>query len=168
MSLSTTVSEVGQEAAATRNPRVSVVLNILNPEPRYFPLAVNSILAQSMSDLELVIVEAHGSRPGRHMIPCDDPRIRYFEMPYPTNLIGQRNFALERVNCEYVAIMDGDDISHPDRLRRQYDFLQQNPAISVVGCQIAAIPTPVLVKRNYIQMLTNHIINNANTIFSSG
>lgn len=125
--------------AVTQSPRVSVLLTTLNPDPKYFPQAVSSILAQSMSDFELVIIEAYGSRPGRHMLPTSDDRIRYFVMPHPTNLVGQKNYGLERVNSEYVAIMDGDDIAHPDRLQQQFDLLVQNPAISVVGCQIAAI-----------------------------
>lgn len=120
--------------------RVSVVMVVRNPHPRFFREAVESILAQTLDDLELIVVEDPSERSGEKILEsCSDGRIRYFHQSQPTSLVEQRNRALEAAQGELVAICDADDIAVPDRLRKQVEFLDTHPETDVLGGQIAVI-----------------------------
>ena len=61
------------------------------------------------------------------------------EIAGPTNLVEQLNTGLEQCRGALVARMDADDVSLPDRLALQVDFLQRHPEIDVLGGQLEAI-----------------------------
>ncbi|HEX7377572.1 MAG TPA: glycosyltransferase [Pirellulales bacterium] len=121
-------------------PRVSVVMTVFEPEPRFFNEAVESVLRQTLADIELVIIEDPPA--GR---PCDvlsrfsDPRIRYFRGSHRTSLIEQRNRALAEARADLVAVLDCDDIAEPDRLERQTRYMDAHPDIAVLGSHVAVI-----------------------------
>ncbi|MDH5290512.1 MAG: glycosyltransferase [Acidimicrobiia bacterium] len=112
--------------------RVSILMTVYNGLP-YLPTAVDSMLAQTYTDTELVIVD-DGSTDGTpsYLASLDDPRIR---------LITQRNqgtaaaanAGLAACTGELLARMDADDVSVPHRLQRQVDLLDQRPEIGMVG-----------------------------------
>jgi len=113
---------------------------VLNPHPTYFPQAVSSILAQTLGEFELIIVEDPSPRRARDSLTAfDDPRIRHYCNPQRTGLIRQRNQGLALAQSDLVAIFDADDISAPLRLERQFDYLRAHPDIDLVGSQIAVI-----------------------------
>lgn len=122
------------------HPLVSVLMAVLLPHPRYFREAVQSILDQTFTDFELIIVEDPSARSGREMLQdIDDPRIVYFVNEQRTSLAAQRNRALAEAHGELVAIFDADDISDPCRLEKEVEFLRQHPDIGVVGSQLEII-----------------------------
>jgi len=110
---------------------------VLEPNPRYLREAVRSIIAQTMTQWELVIVEEPSSSSGRLVLAAfDDSRIRYIVNSQRTSLVAQRNRGLAEARAEFVAILDADDTALPERLAKQVAFLESHPEISVVGSQI--------------------------------
>lgn len=113
---------------------------VYRPHPHYFRQAVTSILQQTFSDWELIIVEDPSPVSGQELLAdLSDPRIRYICNPRRTSLIAQRNRALAEARADLVAIHDADDVSVPQRLARQVAYLQSHPEIGVVGSQVAVI-----------------------------
>ncbi|MCR4411019.1 MAG: glycosyltransferase [Thermoguttaceae bacterium] len=122
-------------------PMISVNICVWRPHPGYFRQAVESILAQTMPDFELVIVEDPSETSGREAIgpALGDPRIRYHCNEERTGLIAQRNRAIELSRAEWIAVLDADDVAKPDRLARQYERISRDPAVSVVGSWLEII-----------------------------
>jgi glycosyltransferase involved in cell wall biosynthesis len=121
-------------------PLVSVVMTVLEPDPRYFPEAVASVLAQDYANLELVIVEDPSSRSAAELLRSfADPRIVHHANPERTSHSRQRNQSLQLAQGEFVATLDADDICHPQRIGKQVRYLQENTAVAVVGPQLAII-----------------------------
>jgi glycosyltransferase involved in cell wall biosynthesis len=121
-------------------PRVSVAMAVLNPHPKYFRQAVESVLAQSLPDFELIIIEEpSASSAAAILTPLRDVRIRHVLHPQRTSLIEQRNRGLDLAQSDLVAIFDADDICEPERLMRQFEFMRSNPEIGVLGSRIVAI-----------------------------
>lgn len=88
--------------------------------------AINSMLTQSMSDLELIVVD-DGSTDGSSQTlgSYRDPRMRVLTQQ-PAGLVNALNAGLKWCEGEYVARMDADDISMPNRLAMQVAFLERN------------------------------------------
>lgn len=118
-------------------PRVSVVIPAYNAE-RTIERAVRSMLAQSYSDLEVIVVD-DGSTDGTVEVVCsiDDPRLRLIEQPH-AGVCSAANAALAASDCPLLARMDSDDVSHPTRLVKQVDWLEQHN-LDVVGCQVSIV-----------------------------
>lgn len=121
-------------------PAVSVLMPVLNPHPVYFPEAVRSILAQTLTDWELVIVEDPSpSSAAALLAPLADPRIRLITNGGKTGFASQLNQGLRECRSEWVARMDADDIAFPERLAKQLAFAEANPQVDVQGSQIELI-----------------------------
>ncbi|HEY1606445.1 MAG TPA: glycosyltransferase family A protein [Allosphingosinicella sp.] len=120
---------------AGARPRLSVVMPVRDLAP-YVEDSIRSILDQSFTDFELVILD-DGSTDGTRKIlrawQARDSRIRLFEGAEPLGPALSSNFVVARARGEIVARMDGDDIAHPDRLRRQIDALDADPEACLVG-----------------------------------
>jgi glycosyltransferase EpsE len=116
------------------NPRVSVVTTVYNGEG-YADRAVPSILAQTFGDFELILVDdgSHDRTPEilRELAGRDD-RIRVFS-PGRLGFAAAVNFGIRQARGEIIARQDFDDISYPDRLRLQVEFLDNHPDVGVVG-----------------------------------
>lgn len=123
-----------------RSLQVSVVMVVLDAHPQYLRQAIESVLSQTLRDLELIIVEDPSARSGAELVRgLGDPRIRYFANPARTSLEQQRNQALAAARAELVAVLDADDVCEPDRLEAQVAFLRQHPDVGVLGSQLAII-----------------------------
>ena len=117
-------------------PAISVIMAVYNTE-RYLTEAIQSILSQSFANFELVVVDdgsTDGSLEILRALAQQDSRIK---------LITQANAGIGAATQrgivesqgEYIAIMDSDDISLPERLAFQKQFLDVNPQIAAVGSQ---------------------------------
>lgn len=115
-------------------PRISVLMAAYNCES-YVAEAVRSVLAQSLSDFEFIIVD-DGSTDGTTKILQEfaelDPRIQLLRQSN-RGLTKSLNSGLAQCRGEFVARMDADDICRPERFRLQLDFLESNPACVAVG-----------------------------------
>lgn len=121
-------------------PAVSVVMPVWRPDPAYFAEALASVLRQTMTDFELIIVEDPSEQSAAGAVgEAADPRIRYFANPSRTSIVEQHNRGVALARSELVARFDADDVCEPDRLRRQKDFLDAHPEVGVVSCQLLVI-----------------------------
>ena len=115
-------------------PTVSVVMTVYNAA-RYLATAVESVLSQTYSDFECVIID-DGSRDGSLAIlkryAERDSRIRLVSR-CNTGISRARNEGLSLARGEFVAVMDADDIALPTRLATQIDYLQTHPGVACVG-----------------------------------
>lgn len=115
------------------NPKVSVIMPVYNGEP-FLLEAVDSILAQTYTDFELLVIN-DGSTDDTVAIlqSYDDPRIMLIHNDGNLGLIATLNRGIDLARGEYLVRMDCDDISLPERLRKQADFLDANPRVGVCG-----------------------------------
>ena len=122
-------------------PRISVILPVHNAEP-YLATSVESILAQTFGDFELLIVN-DGSQDGSadtiHRLARADKRIQVITNEKNLGLIATLNKALTIARGEFIARQDADDVSVPGRFERQIDFLQKNPQVGLVGSAMQII-----------------------------
>jgi glycosyltransferase involved in cell wall biosynthesis len=115
-------------------PRVTVLLPVHDAE-RYLAEAVESILAQSFGDFELLAID-DGSRDGSAAIldayARRDARVRVVRRPHE-GLIATLNEGLALARGELVARMDADDVALPQRLERQAERLDRDPGLLCIG-----------------------------------
>ena len=124
----------------TTPPLVSIAMVVFHPHPVYFREAVQSILAQTFPDFELIVLEDPSPVCGRDLLAgLDDRRIRYILNPRRTSLVAQRNRVLAEARADLVAVHDADDISEPTRLEKQVSYLRAHPEVGIVGSQVCVI-----------------------------
>lgn len=114
---------------------------------QYVTEAIESILNQTLTDFELIIVDDHSTDNTREIVRSfTDPRVNLLVKPENTGISSCLNIGLELARGEYIARMDGDDISYLNRLVIQVDYLQQNPNIVLCGAWFECIPTKEVIK----------------------
>ena len=116
-------------------PLVSVVMPVYNSE-RFLAQAIESILAQTFTDFEFIIVDDCSQDRSVEIIRSfaeNDNRIRFSQLERNLGVADARNHSTMLSSGEYIAVMDCDDVCLPERLGKQVDFLRNNPAIGVLG-----------------------------------
>lgn len=118
------------------SPRVSVLMPVYNGE-RFLREAVESILNQTFTDFEFIIVD-DGSTDGTKAIldSYTDPRIVRLEHSTNQGLVAALNRGLHAARGEYVARQDADDISDPERIEKQVCHLDRNSTIGILGTHV--------------------------------
>lgn len=115
-------------------PDVSVVMTACNVE-RFLAESIESILGQTCKNLELVIVDYGSTDNSKSIISSyavRDSRIKFHEIP-PCSLPVARNVSCSHARGRFIAVMDADDISLPDRLALEIDFMDKHPKVGFVG-----------------------------------
>jgi glycosyltransferase involved in cell wall biosynthesis len=113
---------------------------VYNTNEEYFRKAIDSIINQTFTDLELLIVDDYSQAYIKDIvISYNDSRIKYFRLNKNQGAAHARNFAISKAVGKYLAFMDSDDISLPNRLEVQYNFLEQNPEIGCLGANTEVI-----------------------------
>jgi glycosyltransferase involved in cell wall biosynthesis len=114
-------------------PKVSVLMCVFNGE-RYLREAINSILNQTLSDFEFLIID-DGSTDDSVKIIQDyqDGRIRLIQNGKNLGLTKSLCVGVAKARGEYIARMDGDDVAMPNRLTAQVYHLENNREIGLVG-----------------------------------
>jgi glycosyltransferase involved in cell wall biosynthesis len=122
-------------------PKVTVLMPVYNEE-RYVSEAIESILTQTFTNFEFIIID-DGSTDGTPAILTEyarqDPRIIILRNETNQGLIAALNRGLEAARGQYIARMDADDVSLPERLARQVAYLDQHPEVGVLGTNVAYI-----------------------------
>ena len=107
-------------------PKISVILPAYNAE-NYISQAIDSILAQTYGDFEFIILnDCSTDGTERIILSFDDPRIRYVRNEQNLGVAATLNRGLELAAGEYIARMDADDISLPERFFRQGSGVQSS------------------------------------------
>ncbi|MFQ1003232.1 glycosyltransferase family 2 protein [Modestobacter sp. SSW1-42] len=117
-------------APAPPHPRVSVVMPVYNGA-RFLEAAVSSVLAQSMADLELVVVDDGSTDETPAVLArfaAQDPRV-VLVTRQRGGIVAALNAGLARATAPLIARMDADDVMTPDRLSRQLAFLDEHPEL---------------------------------------
>ncbi|GAB4376943.1 MAG: hypothetical protein Kow00121_25070 [Elainellaceae cyanobacterium] len=115
-------------------PTISVLMPVYNAE-RYVAQAVESILNQSFSDFEFLIVDDGSTDRSLQILrqyASQDSRIQLISRPN-TGYVKALNELLNVAAGELIARMDADDIALPDRFALQVKFLRENPEVVCVG-----------------------------------
>lgn len=112
---------------------VSVVMPVLNAS-RFLRQAIDSILAQSYSSFELLVVDDRSTDGSREIVAgYQDPRIQLITNDRRGGLPLALNIGLRAAHGEFIARLDADDVSRADRFERQVAFLRSHPDIALVG-----------------------------------
>jgi len=116
-------------------PRVSVLMPIYNTKPDQLREAIDSILVQTFTDFEFLILNDCSPNADVEEVvkSYDDPRIVYAKNERNLGISGARNRLLDMAKGEYLAVMDHDDISLPERFEKQVTFLDVHPEVGIVG-----------------------------------
>lgn len=121
---------------SSTTPSISIAMSVLNNAP-YLAQAIGAILAQTHADFEFLIVN-DGSTDGSAAIIDDharrDGRIRPIHQEN-RGRVASLNRLLDEAQADLFACMDSDDDCHPEKLAKQYAFMQANPDHGVVGTQ---------------------------------
>ncbi len=139
-------------------PAVSVLMPCYNAAATLED-ALESLSSQTHPDFEVVAVD-DGSTDGTLAILQSwagrDQRFRVLALPHG-GVIAASNAGLAACRAPYVARMDADDRSHPERLARQAAYLDDNPEVAVVGCLVEGFPRETLREgyEIYIQWLNS-------------
>lgn len=116
-------------------PLVSIILATYNDE-KYIEQSVNSILSQTLKDFELIIVDDASTDNTKNIlenIQKSDNRVKIFRNKNNRGLPYSLNRALHYAKGKYIARMDGDDISLPDRLQKQYNYMEKHKDVDICG-----------------------------------
>ena len=127
-----------RNAAERRSPRTSVIITSFN-YAEYLPAAIESVLAQTDSDFELLIVD-DGSTDGSVAIAraCTDPRVRVLVQPH-RGRAAARNTGMRAVRGRYIAFLDADDVWVHDKLAVQSELLDCRPDVGLVYTRFGVI-----------------------------
>jgi len=126
---------------STQNPVVSIVMPVYNVE-KYVTEAINSILSQTFTDFELIILDDSSTDTSNEEIKkFNDSRIVYHRNIKNIGLAENLNTGLRLAKGKYIARMDGDDISLPERLRIQVEYLEKHPEIDLCSCAMELFGT---------------------------
>lgn len=141
--------------------RVSVVMGVNRVDP-FLGLAIESILNQTFKAFEFLIVVDSGCVDVKQRISefsAGDSRVRILESPSVGGFAFALNMGIAESRSEYIARMDSDDISLPERLEEQVRYLDENEDVDVLGCRVQLIDSnSEKVERNYPYFQTNRQI----------
>ena len=117
-------------------PKISALMPAYNAA-QYIRATIDSVLSQTEQDFELLIIN-DGSTDDTEKIVCeyDSPKIIYHTNPQNLGIAKTYNRALQLAHGEYLAIAESDDISHPQRLEVQANFLRDHPNVGAVAANI--------------------------------
>lgn len=122
-----------------KNPQVTVLLPVYNGE-RHLKQAIESILAQTYTDFEFLIInDGSTDRSEEIILSFNDKRINYIKNTENIRLIASLNKGLELAKGEYIARMDADDIASPDRLAQQVEYMVEHRDVVLVGSDVEVI-----------------------------
>ncbi|WP_372723368.1 glycosyltransferase family 2 protein [Immundisolibacter sp.] len=116
-----------------RTPRVSVVIPVYNG-PQLLHQALTSVLAQSWRDFEVVVVDDASTQDIAGVVGgLGDARVHLLRNAVNAGVAASHNRGVEAAAADLIAIMDSDELMHPQRLAQQVDYLDRNPEVAVVG-----------------------------------
>ncbi len=114
------------------DPLISVVMSVYNGE-RYLSEAIDSILSQTFTDFEFIIIDDGSTDTSAEIVHSyEDERVSLIRQKN-TGLAAALNKGIELAKGEYIARMDADDVSLPERLEVQVDYLKRHPDVIALG-----------------------------------
>lgn len=120
-------------------PEISVVMPVFNAE-KFVKQAVESILKQTFTDFEFIIIDDGSTDLTAAILDLfSDARIVRINHKHNEGLVKSLNDGINQARGEFIARMDADDISLPERFGLQYQYLQDHPEIGALGGNFSLI-----------------------------
>lgn len=116
-----------------KEPQISILMPVYNTA-NYLREAIDSMLAQTYGDFELIVLD--DCTPDESPAILDtytDERIVRYRGERNVGLANVLNVGMDMARGKYIARMDSDDISEPNRLQIQYDYLESHPDVDLVS-----------------------------------
>ncbi len=131
------------------------------------PKAIDSILAQTYKDFELIILNDGSPDNTKEVVAkYADLRIRYYENPSNKGIAYSRNRVASLARGKYVMIMDDDDRSLPSRMQKQVEYLENHPETTVIAGQIVGLPRiPAMHDDIAAGLIQYNSVGNANIMY---
>lgn len=149
---------------SSHNPLVSVILPVYNCS-EFVLRAVESILHQSYKNLECIIIDDASTDDTLEIIKnITDDRIIIIEKPINTGYTKSLNIGIEKSKGKYIARMDADDFSYPERLAKQVAFMEKHTDYSMCSTGFAlyhndyVVPSPHTFELLKIELLFTNVI----------
>ncbi len=135
---------LNQDGNKNKKPLVSVVMPIYNPNHTYFKIAIESILNQTYSHWELIILDDCSKDNAFDTVisQYNDSRIRFIRNDKHIGIgaANARNLGMSYARGKYIAVLDQDDVSYPERLEKQVDYMEQHQDVGILGTKYRQIP----------------------------
>ena len=120
-------------------PTITVLMPVYNAE-RFLAAAVDSILNQDFTDFEFIIIDDCSTDNSVSIIKSYlDPRILFYQNEKNMGISATLNKGIALASTDLVARMDSDDISYPDRLQKQYDYILSHPDGALFSCWVRVV-----------------------------
>ena len=126
-------------------PLISVIMSVYNGEA-YLAEAVESVIGQTFANFELIVINDCSSDSTGSILAelsSKDSRIKVHTNEVNLRLPASLNKAISLCQGKYVARMDADDICLPDRLEKQYQFMEENPDVALSSCRFMTMKNGV-------------------------
>ncbi|UPS91675.1 glycosyltransferase family 2 protein [Bizionia sp. M204] len=128
------------------NPKVTVLMPIYNCD-QYVGEAIDSILGQTFTDFEFLIIDDASTDKTVSIVKgYSDSRIKFIRKPKNTGYTNSLNYGLAMAKGAYIARMDGDDISLPERFAKQVTFMDAYPEVVACGTTYSIIGSGIIKK----------------------
>ncbi len=144
-------------------PRISVFMPVYNTE-RYVAAAVQSVLEQTFTDFEFIIVDDGSTDRSPEIVEAiarRDSRINFVRRPHGGR-VAVLNYGLSLCQADLVASMDSDDITLPGRFQLQIDYLTEHPEILAVGTRLRLMDPEGVAIADQFGMSTHEEIDASN------
>ena len=116
-------------------------MSVYNTKEEWLRQAISSVLRQTLTNFEFIIITDNPSDNSVNVIEeyaNEDRRIRLIKNTQNYGLTRNLNYGLSIAKGKYIARMDSDDISHEDRFQIQFEYMEKNPGVSVLGAYVDA------------------------------
>jgi glycosyltransferase involved in cell wall biosynthesis len=115
--------------------KISVLLPVYNTHPDHLKAAIDSVLAQTFQDFELIICNDASTDPRTEEMALSyaDSRIRYLKNETNSGIAKVRNDMIGHATGEYLAVMDHDDLCLPARFEKQIAYMDAHPEVAICG-----------------------------------
>ena len=142
---------------------------VYNTKEEWLRESIESILTQTLTDFEFIIINDGSTNNAEEVIlSYKDMRIKYIKQENQ-GLAKSLNNGMDIAQGEYIARMDSDDISLPERFEKQISFLEKNPEISLVGTSYEMFPERKIVlhpdKVKFVDLLKGCFIAHPTVMF---
>ena len=127
-------------------PLISLIMSVYNGED-YLKEAILSVCNQTFKDWELIVInDCSTDSTGEILkeLALNDERIKVHTNEINLRLQSSLNKALSFAEGKYIARMDADDICLPERLSKQYEFMESHPDISLSSCKFMTLKNGVI------------------------
>ena len=129
-----------------KTPKISLIMSVYNGED-YLSEAIESVLNQTFHDFELIVINDCSNDSTGQILQSfaqRDSRVKVHTNEVNLRLPSSLNKAISLSQGKYIARMDADDICLPERLEKQFEFMENNPKVALSSCRFMTLKNGVI------------------------